>query len=60
MEVHEAPRIATNCETVLREGMVFTVEPGIYLPGRGGIRLEDVIAVRADGAEVLTNTSYDL
>ncbi|NPV01563.1 MAG: aminopeptidase P family protein [Brevinematales bacterium] len=60
MEIHEAPRITTNSETVLSEGMVFTVEPGIYLPGKGGVRLEDVVAVRKDGAEVLTHTSYDL
>ncbi|OHD56287.1 MAG: hypothetical protein A2Y33_00525 [Spirochaetes bacterium GWF1_51_8] len=60
MQVHEAPRIGANSETILSEGMVFTVEPGIYLPGKGGIRLEDIVTVRKNGCEVLTSTSYDL
>ena len=42
MEVHELPRIGTTSEDILEDGMVLTVEPGIYLPGWGGIRLEDM------------------
>jgi Xaa-Pro dipeptidase len=51
---HEAPRIAPYSEEVLEEGMVIMLEPGIYLPGQTGVRLEDGLLVTADGAEVLT------
>lgn len=60
IEVHEQPSISFAGDTVLKEGMVFTVEPGIYLPGTGGIRLEDMVIVRKNGCEVLTSASYDL
>jgi Xaa-Pro aminopeptidase len=56
LEVHESPNFASSCKTPLRPGMVLTVEPGIYLPGRFGIRIEDVILVTRDGCEVLTQT----
>ena len=59
-EIHEPPYITATSELVLQEGMVFTVEPGIYLPGRFGIRLEEVVAVTADGVEVLSGLSRDL
>jgi Xaa-Pro dipeptidase len=49
LEVHEEPSITDNCETVLRPGMTFTVEPGIYLPQEFGVRIEDNIAVSDDG-----------
>lgn len=55
MLVHEAPRLAVNSQTVLKPGMVVTVEPGIYLPGWGGIRIEDDILVTRNGHEVLTS-----
>lgn len=51
---HEPPYITATSETVLEEGMVFSIEPGIYLPGRFGIRLEDIVILRADGPEILS------
>src|SRR5690606_32512350 len=53
-EIHEPPYVTATSPLPLEEGMVFTVEPGIYLPGRFGIRLEEVVVVTADGAEVLS------
>ena len=50
LNVHEAPNITSaNNDTILEEGMVFTVEPGIYLPGRGGVRIEDDVCITGDG-----------
>jgi Xaa-Pro aminopeptidase len=51
---HEPPYITATSETLLEDGMVFSIEPGIYLPGRFGIRLEDIVILRADGPEVLS------
>jgi Xaa-Pro aminopeptidase len=55
IDIHEPPYITSTAETVLEEGMVFSIEPGIYLPGRFGIRLEDIVILRADGPEILSS-----
>lgn len=54
LEAHEPPWITASAETPLAPGMVFTIEPGIYLPGRFGVRLEEVVIIRQDGPEVLS------
>ncbi|HRI83438.1 MAG TPA: M24 family metallopeptidase, partial [Opitutaceae bacterium] len=51
---HEAPRIVADDRTPLAPGMVIALEPGVYLPGEAGVRLEDVVLVTATGCEVLT------
>lgn len=60
MQVHEAPFMRPGCEEVLQPGMVVTVEPGIYLPGWGGVRIEDDVLVTEDGCEVLTSVPKNL
>lgn len=54
LEVHEGPRVSSRSEDVLQPGMVVTIEPGVYLPGWGGVRIEDLVLVTADGHELLT------
>ncbi|HEX2031711.1 MAG TPA: Xaa-Pro peptidase family protein [Actinomycetota bacterium] len=60
LEEHEAPYIVAGNEEPLRPGMCFSIEPGIYLPGAFGVRIEDVVAVTDDGAERLNRASRDL
>jgi Xaa-Pro aminopeptidase len=60
LDVHEAPRLAAGREEILRAGMVVAVEPGVYLPGVWGIRIEDTVLVTEEGCEILTRTSKDL
>jgi Xaa-Pro aminopeptidase len=59
LEIHEAPRVANGQKEVLEPGMVITIEPGVYFPGKWGVRIEDMVAVTAAGCEVLTPTSKD-
>ena len=58
-EIHEPPYITASSDTVLREGMVFSIEPGIYLPDRFGLRLEEIVYLHDHGAEVLSELSRD-
>ncbi len=55
MQVHEAPRLSTESTDTLEFGQVITIEPGIYLPGLGGVRIEDLAVVREDGVDLLTS-----
>ncbi|WP_375552292.1 M24 family metallopeptidase [Rhodophyticola porphyridii] len=57
VEVHEPPYLTGASETLLDEGMVFSIEPGIYLPDRFGIRLEEIVILRGDGPEILSDLS---
>jgi len=60
LEVHERPYITGRSKEVIEEGMVFTIEPGIYLPGEGGVRVEDMVLVKGDGAELLSTLPRSL
>ncbi len=59
LEIHESPRVADGQREILQPGMVITIEPGVYFPGKWGVRIEDMVAVTAGGCEVLTPTSKD-
>jgi len=54
LAVHEYPRLGLNSSDSLGDGMVFTAEPGIYLPGQGGVRIEDMVVLEDGRARVLT------
>jgi len=60
LEIYEGPRLAKGQAEKLQNGMVVTVEPGVYIPGRGGVRIEDMVLVRDDGPELLTTASKEL
>ena len=60
LEIHEAPRLGKKDKTPLRAGMVITIEPGAYVQGAGGVRIEDTVLVTEAGHEILTPTSKEL
>jgi Xaa-Pro aminopeptidase len=60
LEVHEPPYVVAGDETVLEPGVTFSVEPGVYLPGTLGVRIEDIVAVTGDGVERLNRSTRDL
>jgi Xaa-Pro aminopeptidase len=60
LEIHEPPRVAQGQKDVLRPGMVITIEPGVYLAGKCGIRIEDVVAITDSGYELLTSAKKEL
>jgi Xaa-Pro aminopeptidase len=60
VEIHEGPALSPNSKTNLCVGNVVTVEPGIYLPGKFGVRIEDMALITEDGCENLTSTPKEL
>lgn len=60
IDIHEYPRLNTYTDAILEPNMIITIEPGIYVEGLGGVRIEDVVRVTEDGCEVLTKLSKDL
>ena len=60
LEIHELPNINKRGDIPLEAGMTFTIEPGIYIPGKGGVRIEDTVVLTRDGARVLTTLKKQL
>ncbi len=60
MEIHEQPNLSPRSQTILQKGMVVTVEPGLYLPGKFGVRIEDMVVVTENGCRNLTNCKKEL
>ena len=60
LEGHEPPYLTSTSETILEEGMVFSIEPGIYLPNRFGVRLEEIVILERDGPRVVSRLPRDV
>ena len=60
LEIHEAPRLSPKSKDILKPGMVFSIEPGIYIPGFGGVRIEDLVVLEPTGPRLLTKSPRDL
>jgi len=60
LEIHEMPRISPLSDAILEENMVVTIEPGVYIPGWGGIRIEDTVIVKKGGCEIITHSDKGL
>jgi Xaa-Pro aminopeptidase len=60
LQIHEEPRLSPGCGERLREGMLMTVEPGVYLEGGFGVRIEDLVIITSDGCEILTKSPKEL
>ena len=59
-EIHEPPFITSNSETILEPGMVFSIEPGIYIRNKFGVRLEEIVILRDNGPEILSKIPREL
>lgn len=60
VEVHEPPHISPNSKDKIERGMVFSIEPGIYIPGFGGVRIEDLVLVTKNGAELISGANREI
>ncbi len=60
LEIHEKPTVSSRSNQLVEEGMVITIEPGVYIPGLGGVRIEDLVYVTADGCTVLSKVCKEL
>ncbi len=60
LEIHESPSVSHKGDTILEENMVITIEPGIYIPGFGGVRIEDDVVIKKDSCEILSTFSKEL
>ena len=60
LDCHEMPDVSSASDVIAKPGMVFSIEPGVYLPGKFGVRVEDLVLVTEDGCEVLNKASKDL
>ena len=60
LEIHEFPSLTYKSKVIVKESMAITIEPGIYLPGKGGVRIEDDVLVNGDNPEIMTEAKKDI